>query len=390
MPCSNPNLVDMAHRGPDKKPKFLGPYKTYIQLESVDAEAVEQAIARGQIVKTPCGKCEECAAARATNWGTRCELESKYYEQTLFITFTYDDEHLPVYNSMTGEHYRGIRNVADFYLHGKHYERGNLCKEDLKKAIQRINKEAIKKGYSETGKECRYMACGEYGGKKYRPHYHIIIFGLHPPDLKVERCRTGGKKSIMHYSSEWLTQKWGMGLVDIEEGNFGSARYVAGYIAKKHKDKGLYEALGIVKPYNVMSRRPGIGAWYWSDHRDEIYKDKYNAQIYLREGKTVGVPRYFDRLEENLQLAEEAGGDERALAIYRREIKPEKEDSEAGIAPHKSAKMQELAEHRKNVALIKQQGKLQKTSVTPAEYMEIEHQAFIDTQNGIAHRDRID
>ena len=234
------------------------------------------------------------------------------------------------------------------------------------------------------------MACGEYGGKKYRPHYHMIIFGLHPPDLKVERCQTGGKKSIMHYSSEWLTQKWGMGLVDIEEGNFGSARYVAGYIAKKHKDKGLYEALGIVKPYNVMSRRPGIGAWYWSDHRDEIYKDKYNAQIYLRDGKTIGVPRYFDRLEENLQLAEEAGGDERTLAIYRREIKPEKEDSEAGIAPHKSAKMQELAEHRKNVALIKQQGKLQKTSVTPAEYMEIEHQAFIDTQNGIAHRDRID
>ena len=52
--------------------------------------------------------------------------------------------------------------------------------------------------------------------------------------------------------------------------------------------------------------------------------------------------------------------------------------------------MQKLAEHRKNVALIKQQGKLQKTSVTPAEYMEIEHQAFIDTQNGIAHRDRIE
>lgn len=380
MACSNPNLMQMG-KG---RPKFLGPYTAYAEKH----RDTQRLIKAGKLIQVPCGHCEECAKNKAENWGTRCELEARYYEQSLFVTLTYDNEHLPVYNALEKRTYRGLKNPIGFEIIGKRYERGTLCKRDLALFLKRLNIDAVRKGYSETGKSCRYYGCGEYGGKRLRPHYHLIIFGLHPPDLEVDKVSNNGKKGIIHYRSDWLTEKWGMGLVDIEEANFTSARYVAGYSTKKHKDNELYEYLGIVKPFPVMSRMPGIGYQYWNDYRDEIYKEGAD-KIYLTGGKTVKPPKYFDRKEDELHLAEEAAEKgERAPEIGEEEA----EESEAVTAVKKSEFMKALSEKRRMVATAKQQAELQKTTVKPEEYLKIKHETMVKSTGyiGLSRRDRIE
>ena len=380
MTCSSPNLVRMG-KG---RPKMLGPYMAYVAKHRDTQRLIEA----GKLVQVPCGKCEECAKNSAENWGTRCELEAKYYEQSLFVTLTYDSEHLPVYNAFEERTYRGVKNPIDFEIRGKTYERGTLYKKDLTLFLKRMNIDAVRKGYSETGKSCRYYACGEYGGKRYRPHYHIIIFGLQPPDLTVEKISKDGKKGIIHYKSAWLTEKWGMGIVDIEEANYGSARYVAGYATKKHKEAEFYKYLGIVKPYTTMSRRPGIAYQYWNDHRDEIYKEGAD-KIYLTGGKTVKPPKYFDRKEDELHLAEEAAEKGESAPEINEE---ETEESEAVTAIKKSEFMQALSKKRRAVATAKQQAELQKTTVKPEEYLQIKHEKVVKSPGytGLARRDRIE
>ena len=175
-------------------------------------------------------------------------------------------------------------------------------------------------------------------------------------------------------------------MVRIEEANYGSARYVAGYATKKHKDAELYEYLGIEKPYTVMSRMPGIGYQYWNDNRDEIYKE-WADKVYLKNGKTVKPPRYFDRKEDELHLAEEAAEKGESAPETSEE---ETEESEAVTAVKKSEFMRALSEKRREFATGNQKTALQKTTVTPEEYLQIKHKAMIDSPGyrSLSRRDR--
>ena len=44
----------------------------------------------------PCGHCLACRIARTREWTVRLLHESEFWEDTSFITLTYDDEHVPV------------------------------------------------------------------------------------------------------------------------------------------------------------------------------------------------------------------------------------------------------------------------------------------------------
>ena len=43
----------------------------------------------------PCGQCISCRLVYSRQWANRCALEMQYHKSNLFITLTYDDEHLP-------------------------------------------------------------------------------------------------------------------------------------------------------------------------------------------------------------------------------------------------------------------------------------------------------
>ncbi len=150
-------------------------------------------------------------------------------------------------------------------------------------------------------KTIRYYMCGEYGENFSRPHYHACLFGHDFPDKEVFKEVEG----IITYTSAILESIWTHGFCTIGELNFDTAAYTARYIAKKitgepaadhyttsHPATG--ELIHLEPEFNQMSLRPGIAKdWY-----DQYKTDIYPSDFLIHCGKTIKVPRYYDKLYE--------------------------------------------------------------------------------------------
>jgi len=194
----------------------------------------------------------------------RCVYESSLYPDNCFLTLTYADS--PV----------------------------SLIPRDLTLFWKRLRKEL-------GVKSLRYFACGEYGEKFSRPHYHACVFGWRPSDLVLYAIRDG----IRLYKSDFLSEVWGEGFVTVGDVTFESAAYVARYVMKKVNlsdgsptdllDHYSVDYMGcdfVVHPEFVrMSRNPGIARDWYDTYKSDLEKD----YLTLR-GAKMRPPRYFDRL----------------------------------------------------------------------------------------------
>lgn len=219
-----------------------------------------------------CGRCIGCRLDRSRAWAIRCINEAQMHERNIFITLTYNDNQL-VYGG--AEH--GI-------LYPRHLE---LFWKRLRKHFkQRI----------------RYFACGEYGDKSNRPHYHACVFGLDFEDKKLWSSKNG----INLYTSGLLERLWTHGMCTIGDVNFESAAYVARYIMKKRlgQEAQQYEQQGIEPEFVRMSRGGrtkegenlgGIGSSWFDKYESDVFPNDY---VSIRGGVKVKPPRYYQRRYE--------------------------------------------------------------------------------------------
>jgi len=210
----------------------------------------------GVEIKIPCGRCVGCRKERARQWAIRCLHEASLYDYNCFITLTFNDKYLPADRSV---------RVRDLQLFMKR----------LRRSIDR---------------KVRFYACGEYGEKNKRPHYHILLFGV---DL---RGKYGENAPCLEEA--WSDPGTGeeYGTIFVGDVTFGSASYVAKYIMKKrlgkkgdnpYLDMEEDEIIGERCPeFVVMSRRPGIGAEWYKKYGKEMYLDRVRA------------PRFYDDMLE--------------------------------------------------------------------------------------------
>ena len=197
-----------------------------------------------------CGKCIECLQKYSNEWALRCALEAKKYSDNCFITLTYE-------------------RCAE-----------SLVKRHLQAFIKRL-RERI------APVKIRFFACGEYGSAGYRPHYHIIVFGWCPDDLEVlskkaKLYRSKFVESVWHGGEDLSPYKQGFVSIGIDV-NEVTAKYCAKYLAKLNKVKE-----GCIKPFTLMSRRPGIAF-------DSISFDMLEKGFFLN-GKRQNLPRYFEKV----------------------------------------------------------------------------------------------
>ncbi len=189
-------------------------------------------------LQVPCGHCIACRIARSREWALRLLHESESWEDTVFLTLTYDNEHCP----------------------------RSLVKSDLQKFWKRLRK-------SIAPRKISYFACGEYGDTFGRPHYHAIVYGLSMRDR------------------EEIERTWSMGFVKVGLVTYNSCRYVAGYVQKKLYGKGAkyYEDNNLVPPYSACSKH--IGEDYVERHWNQLY----SQGTCTVGGVPMGLPRYYKK-----------------------------------------------------------------------------------------------
>lgn len=136
------------------------------------------------------------------------------------------------------------------------------------------------------GRKIKYFACGEYGGKTGRPHYHAIIFGISLDDFQQIN------KNNDFYSHE----AWNKGNIFVGNVTYDSAAYVARYIQKKIFDKRAYS--GRELPFQIQSQGLGLS---WAEKNKKILE---TGSLKMR-GIPLSVPRYYVKKLE-LDLTDES------------------------------------------------------------------------------------
>lgn len=147
-----------------------------------------------------------------------------------------------------------------------------------------------------------YFACGEYGERTRRPHYHACVFGYWPEDA----VRHGGREFPL-YRSARLDKLWSHGQCTFGTVSFESAQYVAGYIAKKvigPAAEAFYQAevvdeetgelrLEPIEPeFSRSSRKPAVGL-RWLERYGE--SDAWRHDSVVTRGAPSRIPKYYDR-----------------------------------------------------------------------------------------------
>lgn len=230
----------------------------------------------GVPLRIPCGQCIGCRLEHSRQWAMRCMHEKQLYSDNVFLTLTYDNANLPEDGSLDKLHF-------------------TLFMKRLRKRIWKDQKRLI-----------RFYACGEYGEKTMRPHYHALLFNCEFYDKKLyERGQ-----SYNLYTSETVSELWPFGDNRLGDVTFETAAYVARYVVKKVRGPDSWQAYQWVHPvtgviydrvpeYTVMSRMPGIGMEWFR---------KFGAHAYAHDsvivrGKAVKPPRFYDGKYELLDSA---------------------------------------------------------------------------------------
>lgn len=150
-------------------------------------------------VNIPCGKCEDCRLAYASELSSRLQLEALSHgdKPVGFLTLTYADPFLPKYG---------------------------VWKQDVQKFINRLRSHAARRNWDTF----RVFYCSEYGTdptKTRRPHYHLLIFGLDLYDDPILKdCHKFKEFEAL------IKKAWPFGRIDFELGR--NNRDLCGYVTK--------------------------------------------------------------------------------------------------------------------------------------------------------------
>lgn len=154
-------------------------------------------------VETACGWCWSCQKNRVNDLVGRCLLEFAGCDWSCVLTLTYDDK-LVEHPSQTK-----VLHVGDF-------------QEFMRKLRRRV--------------QTRYLVAGEYGERRGRTHFHVVLFGYgsqptwyhHPkPHIQATAQEWGGRDPLWKWGHAYLDR-------DVTERSF---RYVAKYLTKGAKRK---------------------------------------------------------------------------------------------------------------------------------------------------------
>lgn len=184
----------------------------------------------------PCGKCLACLKNKQSAMVVRCKREAEQRGSFAFMTLTYDDDHLPLTQSLfavdkvSGTEFQ--EHPAEFVSTGYHPDKAytdlfksidasdqpryhsyflmddgtleyhvritpSVCRSDVRNWLKQARIQ-FKRDYGESLPSFSYVAISEYGPRTCRPHYHLAFFGLQRKHLYylLDRWRFGKVKQV--------------------------------------------------------------------------------------------------------------------------------------------------------------------------------------------------
>lgn len=172
-------------------------------------------------IEVPCGHCDSCIVGKQMDMYQRLTLEQYAHEKlgfptSYFITLTYNDKCLP----------------SD-----------GVSKSDIQKFFKRFRINL--KRHLNYSKPLRYALFSEYGNEHGRAHYHFILFGFNPLDVKIP----------IYALQDVLQDSWKFGFIHVKACHSNSFRYLSKYLLKKKNiPEGKNENF-----YLTSNRNGGIG-----------------------------------------------------------------------------------------------------------------------------------
>jgi len=185
----------------------------------------------GNGVEVSCRKCWQCRKRRVDDLVGRCIAESKFAKRTYAVTLTYDN--------------------------GQGAHAATLVYSDVQKFLKRLRF---------AGYDVRYIVCGEYGTKKNRAHWHIILFfhGDHPDPRNMKQIEYGDKPKDKEYRVEW--KHWKHGYSYFQEPSWKSFQYVLKYVLKDQDER-------VKVTHLAMSKKPPLGEEYFLELAKQHVKE---------------------------------------------------------------------------------------------------------------------
>ncbi|QCS37181.1 replication initiation protein [Tortoise microvirus 65] len=208
---------------------------------------------RGRPVPLACRVCNTCRADRVSYWERRAKYEWNNSISSAFVTFTYDNDNVPI--GRTGQQ--------------------SLRRDDLHRYIDTL-RHRLKKDKVLPARcipDFSFIACGEYGDSFGRPHYHVLFFGL-----DFANC------------AKYLKTSWRNGSIKVDPVKNGAIRYVISYMSKElygdRRDEEYFD-WDIEAPFLMCSR--GFGSGLFETQRNNIRE--YGAMKFGT--KFFSVPPYW-------------------------------------------------------------------------------------------------
>lgn len=201
---------------------------------------------KGNWVPFPCGRCPPCKKRRVDSWVFRLLQEDKVSSSAHFVTLSYDPEHVPL-------------SPNGFMT---------LDKSEFPRYMKRLRKLC-------PDSKLKYYACGEYGSKRRRPHYHAIVFNCPDESLFFEAWKLDGK----HF-----------GQVYIGDCSGDSVAYCMKYIDKR-TDK-MHSRDDRIPEFSLMSK--GLGESYITPAIKRYHNANLDRNYLTVAGNhKIALPRYY-------------------------------------------------------------------------------------------------
>lgn len=167
-------------------------------------------------IPVSCGNCDICNEKKKNITSNRAYMASAYFDTPYFVTLTYNEQEYKIFDEKYSKQIK--ETIVD----------------EIQKFLKRLRKNLADKGHKNR---LQYIAVSERGSKRYRIHYHLLIW-YNDNKLRelIDFSEEKNNGKIAYYKTprftDFVKKSWKKGNVLVELSKDNSGKYCYKYMSK--------------------------------------------------------------------------------------------------------------------------------------------------------------